>query len=197
MPEFNQRVLVLQNFGYIDELLLVKMKGRVACEIQSCDELLATEMIFRGMLSSLKPEEAIALISSLVFQDKSECEADIPELLQQKSDDLVALALEVGEIQEACQMLVTPDDYVKSCLNFGLLQVVYEWASGLPFSKICEHTDVMEGSIVRTIIRLEETCREFKDAARVMGDPHLLKLMEEASFLIKRDVIFAASLYVA
>ena len=94
-------------------------------------------------------------------------------------------------------MLVTPDEYVKSCLNFGLLQVVYEWASGLPFSKICEHTDVMEGSIVRTIIRLEETCREFKDAARVMGDPHLLKLMEEASFLIKRDVIFAASLYVA
>ena len=29
-----------------------------------------------------------------------------------------------------------------------------------------------------------------------MGNPSLLKLMEEASFLIKRDVIFAASLYV-
>ena len=37
---------------------------------------------------------------------------------------------------------------------------------------------------------------QFKDAARVMGDPQLLKLMEEASFMIKRDVIFAASLYV-
>lgn len=202
MPEFHQRVVILQHFGYLDDLQLVKMKGRVACEIQSCDELLATEMIFRGMMTGLKAQEAIALMSSLVFQGERSGEDEnvlfldnsSMHMLRQKTEELIFLAQEVGEIQG--EILDQPDDYDRK-LNFGLLQPTYEWASGMPFSSIMEGTSVMEGTIVRTIIRLEETCREFKDAARVMGDPHLLKLMEEASFLIKRDVIFAASLYVA
>lgn len=40
----------------------------MACEIHSGDELLATEMIFAGVLSELEPEEAVALLSALVFQ---------------------------------------------------------------------------------------------------------------------------------
>ena len=196
MPEFHQRVAVMQSLEYVDNLQIVKIKGRVACEIQSCDELVATEMVFRGMLTSLSPAEAIALVSSLVFQDKTYGEADVPDSLKEKSEDLTALVLELGELQCRCGMSIPSEDYLKSCVNFGLLQVVYEWANGMPFSQICEHTDVMEGSIVRTIVRLEETCREFRDAARVMGDPRLLTLMEKCSFLIKRDVIFAASLYV-
>ena len=40
----------------------------MACEINSGDELLATEMIFAGVLSELEPEEAVALLSALVFQ---------------------------------------------------------------------------------------------------------------------------------
>ena len=37
-------------------------------------------------------------------------------------------------------------------------------------------------------------CREFRDAARVMGNTALFQQMEKASSAIKRDVIFAASL---
>lgn len=80
---------------------------------------------------------------------------------------------------------------------FFTAQVVYEWARGTPFEEICELTDVMEGSIVRTIVRLDEVCREFRDAARVMGNTQLFQQMEQASAAIKRDVIFAASLYVS
>ncbi len=54
-----------------------------------------------------------------------------------------------------------------------------------------------QGSIVRTVVRLDETCREFRDAARVMGDTALWAQMTAASAAIKRDVVFAASLYVA
>ena len=46
-------------------------------------------------------------------------------------------------------------------------------------------------------VRLDETCREFRDAARVMGNTALFQQMEAAAAAIKRDVIFAASLYVA
>ena len=202
MPEFHQRIAVLQTFGYVTAPhQLVAMKGRVGAELQSCDELLATEMIFRGLLSSLRPEEAIALMSALVFQGKEgpgddEDLGDLPVALQDKIQDLRDLALELGEAQKLCGMELPPEDYVRGALSMGLVWVTYEWALGKEFKEICEGTEVMEGTIVRTIIRLEECCREFKDAARVMGNPSLLKLMEEASFMIKRDVIFAASLYV-
>jgi antiviral helicase SKI2 len=78
-----------------------------------------------------------------------------------------------------------------------VLQVVYEWARGTPFSAITPLTDVMEGSIVRAVVRLDQCCRELMDAARVMGDTALFALMEAASGLIRRDIVFAASLYVA
>jgi antiviral helicase SKI2 len=32
------------------------------------DELLSTELLFRGLLTGLSPEEAVALMSALVFQ---------------------------------------------------------------------------------------------------------------------------------
>lgn len=64
---------------------------------------------------------------------------------------------------------------------------------------------------MRVITRLDETCREVRDAARVIGDAELFKKMEECQIKIKRDstcrffiieiqpdvskVVFAASLY--
>jgi len=42
---------------------------------------------------------------------------------------------------------------------------------------------------------LDETCREVKNAARIIGDPTLFKKMEQAQEMIKRDVCAVASLY--
>lgn len=41
------------------------------------DELLSTELLFRGLLSGLSPEEAVALMSALVFQVRDEMKNDI------------------------------------------------------------------------------------------------------------------------
>ena len=56
-----------------------------------------------------------------------------------------------------------------------------------PFEQITALTDVAEGTIVRVITRLDETCREVRDAARVIGDAELFKKMEESQMKIKRD----------
>lgn len=56
-----------------------------------------------------------------------------------------------------------------------------------PFQQITALTDVAEGTVVRVITRLDETCREVRDAARVIGDADLMKKMEEAQIKIKRD----------
>jgi antiviral helicase SKI2 len=64
--------------------------------------------------------------------------------------------------------------------------------------KMCDllyFSDASVGSIVRCITRLDETCRDVRNAARIIGDFALYKKMEDASALIKRDIVFAASLY--
>lgn len=56
-------------------------------------------------------------------------------------------------------------------------------------------TDVQEGTIVRAITRLDETCREVRDAARIVGNADLFTKMEKCQLMIRRDIIFCASLY--
>lgn len=80
-------------------------------------------------------------------------------------------------------------------LNFGLVEVVYDWAKAKSFADIMEKTDVQEGIIVRCIQQLSETLRDVKNAAVTIGDPVLKEKMEEACTAIKRDIVFAASLY--
>lgn len=82
-----------------------------------------------------------------------------------------------------------------SPLNFGLVEVVYEWAQAKSFAEIMKMTDVQEGIIVRCIQQLGETLCDVKNAAVTIGDPVLKEKMEEASTAIKRDIVFAASLY--
>jgi antiviral helicase SKI2 len=60
-----------------------------------------------------------------------------------------------------------------------------------PFEQITGLTDVAEGIIVRVITRLDEVCREVRDAARVIGDAELFKKMEESQIKIKRDSEFS------
>lgn len=79
--------------------------------------------------------------------------------------------------------------------RFALVEVVYNWALGMSFNRITDLTDVMEGTIVRVVTRLDETCREVMSAARLVGDPGLYAKMEKAREMIRRDVVFCASLY--
>lgn len=56
-------------------------------------------------------------------------------------------------------------------------------------------TEVQEGIIVRCIQQLNETIMDVRDAAKIIGNPALKTKMEEASVAIKRDIVFAESLY--
>lgn len=99
------------------------------------------------------------------------------------------------DIRSVEQMYGVTDLLERDKLNFGLVEVVYEWARNKPFAEIMELTDIKEGIIVRCIQQLNETLCNVKDAARIIGDPVLHSKMEEASNAIKRDIVFAASLY--
>ncbi|XP_053329960.1 SKI2 subunit of superkiller complex protein [Spea bombifrons] len=193
LPEYQQRVNVLRTLQYIDDGGAVQLKGRVACEVSS-HELLVTELVLDGALSPLAPEEIAALLSCLVFQHKTQCEPRLTEILKEGVEKVRSLAERLAVVQRECGLRESVEDFVAQ-YKFGLTEVVYEWARGMPFAEIMALTDIQEGLIVRCIQRLDEACRDVRSAARLVGDATLCAKMDAASQLIKRDIIFAASLY--
>ena len=111
-------------------------------------------------------------------------------MLEQGRDAILAIAERVGRVQDRWKVANFSSGSGSGRaggLNFGLCEVVWEWAKGTSFEEITKLTDVAEGTIVRVITRLDETCREVRDAARVIGDAGLFKKMEDAQARIKRD----------
>jgi antiviral helicase SKI2 len=196
-PDFTNKLEVLRHLEYTSSSdAIVQLKGRVACEVNTCDELILTELVFENVLEPLTTEESVALLSAFVFQQRGV--DDAPELSSTMIDakeKLERIATNVCAVQMQHGLELDPIEYVEERLNFGMMHVVYEWARGVPFSSICELTVVEEGTIVRCITRLDETCREVRNIARIIGDPTLYHKMEEASSMIKRDIVFATSLY--
>ncbi|XP_070532118.1 superkiller complex protein 2-like [Ptychodera flava] len=193
LPEYQLRISVLRELRYIDGTNTVQLKGRVACEISN-HELIITELVFENVLTSLDPTEIAALLSCMVFQEKRCSEPKLTETLEQGKQRIIDVATRIGQLQVHSGLKIPVGDYVEQ-FRFGLTEVVYEWARKMPFSEITDLTDVSEGIIVRTIQRLDEVCRDVRNAARIIGDPVLYKKMEDASSAIKRDIVFAASLY--
>ncbi|KAH9877250.1 hypothetical protein IAQ61_002614 [Plenodomus lingam] len=197
LPDYEQRIHVLKDLGFIDESSRVELKGKVACEIHSADELVLTELILENVLASYEPEEIVALLSAFVFQEKTEIEPTLTASLSRGVAKIIEISEKVNQIQTLHQVILSADDSndFVSKPRFGMVEVVYEWARGMSFNRITDLTDVMEGTIVRVITRLDETCREVKNAARIIGDPTLFQKMGTCQELIKRDICNCASLY--
>ncbi|KAL8862344.1 MAG: hypothetical protein Q9178_001353 [Gyalolechia marmorata] len=197
LPDYEQRVEVLKDLGFVDTSSRVQLKGKVACEIHSADELVLTELILENVLADFEPEEIVALLSAFVFQEKTDVEPTLTTRLEKGKATIIEISEKVNAFQIQHQVILSSDDSndFVSRPRFGLVEVVHEWARGMSFNRITDLTDVLEGTIVRVISRLDETCREVKNAARIIGDPQLFTKMQSAQEMIKRDITAVASLY--
>ncbi len=72
LDELKNRKRVLRRLGFSTSADVIEVKGRVACEISTGDELLLTELIFSGTFNSMEPEHCAALLSCFVWDEKVE-----------------------------------------------------------------------------------------------------------------------------
>ena len=208
MDELGNRKRLLRRLGYTrpEDIDVIDVKGRVACEISTGDELLLTELIFSAAFSTLTVDQINALLSCFVFQEKSGSgkDDDGPDgkgarmkeelagpwrIIQEAARKIYSVAQESGLTGE-----YTEAEYLQQ-LGPELMDVVYAWSRGAPFSKICKMTDVFEGSIIRALRRLDELLRQLAQAARSIGNSELETKFNEGMSKIRRDIVFANSLY--
>lgn len=104
------------------------------------------------------------------------------------------LARRIAKISTESRLPLDEDTYVERFKPF-LMDVVYAWCNGSPFSELCAMTEIFEGSIVRCMRRLEELLRQMVQASKTIGNTDLEDKFNSAIKLIKRDIVFSSSLY--
>ncbi|XP_004549778.1 exosome RNA helicase MTR4 [Maylandia zebra] len=194
MDQLKCRKRVLRRLGFASPSDVIEMKGRVACEISSADELLLTEMMFNGLFNDLTVEQATALLSCFVFQENA---SEMPKLTEQLAAPLRQMqecAKRIAKVSADAKLEVDEESYLNQ-FKPHLMDVVYAWANGATFAQICKMTDVFEGSIIRCMRRLEEVLRQMCSASKAIGNTELENKFAEGITKIKRDIVFAASLY--
>ena len=200
MDDYISKVKIFMQYGYFDRQMNMQSKGRVADEIQSTDKIITTELLYSGMLNKLTNEECVALFSVLISNVKAgpkvqPCVETISDgfnealtFLEETCDKLIEIEKQYGVADTDCEK--------EKRLNFYFYELIYAWATKQPFLEVVKASPGLdEGTIVRMVNCVERMCQHIKGAARVMGDSKLSQRMEDCSLLIKRDIIFAPSLY--
>jgi len=193
--EAKRRQAVLRRLQHVDEHGTVLLKGRAACEIDTADELLTTELMFNGVFNGLDKHQLVALASCLVPVEKSNEQIQLKTDLAVPLGDLQRTARFIAEISNEEKIEVEVEDFVES-FKPSLMDVIYNWSKGASFQKICDMTDIFEGSVIRATRRLDELMRQLENAARAIGDEELAAKFSESAETVRRDIMFAASLYV-
>lgn len=195
MTELRNMKRVLRRLGYCSANDVIDIKGRVACEITSGDELLLTEMLFNGAFANLSSHQINSLLSCFVFDEKTEQPAKLTEELQQPLKIMQDLAKRIAIVSKEANLDLDEQEYIEK-FRPSLMDVVFAWSRGASFAEVCKQSDAYEGSIIRCMRRLEELLRQMCQASRVIGNTELENKFSEAISFIKRDIVFAGSLYI-
>lgn len=76
-----------------------------------------------------------------------------------------------------------------------IMELVFAWSKGARFIDVMKLAEVFEGSLIRAMRRLEEVLQQLVVATHSIGEVDLKAKFEDAITKIKRDIVFAASLY--
>ncbi|KAI6032616.1 rRNA-processing arch domain-containing protein [Pisolithus orientalis] len=196
LEELKCRKRVLRRLGFTNSSDIAEMKGRVACEISTGDELLLTELIFNGVFNTLSPEHSAGLLSCFVFTEKSEQQTKLTEELAAPLRVMQELARRIAKVSQESKLNIVEDEYVSS-FKVELMEAVVQWCRGASFADICKLTDQFEGNLIRVFRRLGELLRQMTQAAKVIGNSELQEKFQKASEMLERpnSVIFCSSLY--
>ena len=184
-------------------------EGKVACEMNTGDELVATELMFDGTFKELDVGSTVALVSALLWREGSGDAEDAVkrmskeaqrayERLQDAARVVAKHEADVGlDVEESID--ASSSSGVVSRFRPELMDMARRWMDGAPFSEIMRMANgerkMYEGSIVRAFRRVQEFLRSLSAGARVVGETELERKFDAAADAMIRDIVFCDSLF--
>ncbi|TGZ64861.1 hypothetical protein CRM22_006153 [Opisthorchis felineus] len=179
--------------GLFSPLTPAQLAGVLSCFV-------AEKSSGKHQRTQLRPDMAQALETiqtkaRFLARVATECRISSSHLSSDSTDGTSGNIPEVAALLNSRASSVDDEQAYVDRFSGDLMEVVRAWAEGVSFARLCELTSVFEGSVIRCMRRLDELLRQMHDAAKVAGNTELENKFSEAMVLIKRDIVFAASLY--
>lgn len=180
----------LEKNGYVDvdNNNCLTVKGLIAREIDECNEIIFTEIIFYKLLDGLDICQIIGVIALFI-----ECKAESYDV-----DDFVHVILELGKKLENDEYNMYIDIGTDWQLYTGFVKPAMLWAKGCTLKDVYEITDMCEyeGNFVKNIIKINKICEDITSVCEIIGYDDLKKKMENVETLLMRDIVMIESLYI-
>jgi superfamily II RNA helicase len=189
---------LLKNELYIDNFDKITSKGLIAKEMNECNEILFTEMIYQGLLDNLEFPEIIAVLSSFINEkDQNGEERYISDLyISNNVKDVLKELMKIAEsyinLEEKYKIYINSD--YKLYLDF--IEPSYIWAKGGSIEDVYQHTTIYDGNFVKAIMRINNICDNLMSVCLNLEKFNLCKKLEGYSQILIRDITTINSLYV-
>jgi antiviral helicase SKI2 len=193
--QYDCMVAAMKHFSLLDANSTLALKGRSIAPLANPYCLQIGECLFRGLLRDLNATELPAFLSVFVSEGRSDQRNDWSNLSPGLNSSLHALFALHNEVLDLENYLKVDNEMTKQ-LATSLIEPVFLWASGVPLREICSVTDTKEGNLVRTVIRTHELLSNLLETAVMTGDYSLKLRLEKAKGRMRREIVFATSLYV-
>lgn len=188
---------VLKEDKYINDDKITT-KGIIAMGINECQELVFTEMLFKGLLDKLEFPEIVGVLSVFINEkDQSGEERYISDLKIPKN--MINVLKEIKNISEYFINLEEKKElYIGSDykLYFDFIEPSYIWASGKSINEVYQYTNVYDGNFVKAIMRINNICENLMDVCKSIEKYDLCSKLENYNQILIRDITSINSLYV-
>lgn len=198
--QFDRICEILDRLGYLERTdhdgvrdYTLTEQGQLLRRLYSERDLVLAQAITEGVLDDLSAPQIAALLSSLLYEarrgeggESRRYPGGPHGLVAQRARELKYLDEQVLVLCEDAGM----DSYLQP-LDFGIVDIIYDWACGDSLAQVLEHTELTGGDFVRNAKRLADVLQQIAVAEPYMGEQHamLAARAREAFDAVNRGIV--------
>ena len=192
--ELNRILSMLLKFNFITNSLNVTkndvtIKGVMASQVNQCQELLLTEMLFNGVFKGLDPFDIVGVLA--IFCDsKNGVNNDIPnEKIKAAINLTEKIALDLSNTEHSLNINLNSNWEITR----DLVGVAYNWAKN---NEMIHGDTLFEGEFIKEMIKIGHIAEELEKLCEIIQDNELKIIVAQINSLIIKDVVCVDSLYI-
>jgi superfamily II RNA helicase len=200
--QINMILDFLKENGFINEKYELTPLGIIAKEINECNEIILSQVIYKGYLSNLSVEEIVGVIS-IFIQDSGNYSQDLTISGLGLNENMDKILRNIGSLSEEFAdkenvMIQKNDIYIFNDWNLHLSAVNASmmWAKKNTFHQVKQVYNSFEGNLIKNMLRINNIIRELITVAELIKDHTLLQKLITIDEILIRDEVTVDSLYV-
>ena len=166
--------------------------------INECQELLFTEIIFRGILDDLNFPEIIAILSAFINErdqngeERYISDLNIPKKVINALNEITKIAEYFINLEDEYKIYIGTD----FTLYLDFIEPAYIWANGGSINDVYQRTTIYDGNFVKAIMRINNICENLMDICKNIENYDICSKLEGYNQKLIRDITGINSLYV-